>query len=156
MPGMNTARMRAMGGILLGLAGALGAPGCAGPPPKQQVVAPPSVVTTYDGRYAGTVRGTGSAGSMREDDCATPPRFSIEVVNGRFSLPVSHPQVAAATPSLADRTTPVYEASIAPDGRITGRSNQTNTTLEGQVSVRHMSGQINGLLCYYEFSANRL
>jgi hypothetical protein len=155
MLGMNTVRMRAMSGILLGLVGTLGAPGCAGPPPKQQVVAPPSPVTTYDGRYAGTVRSTGTAGSMREDDCATPPRLSIEVVNGRFSLPVPHPK-AAATPSLADRTTPVYEASIAPDGRITGRSNQTNTTLEGQVSARQMGGQIYGLLCYYEFSANRL
>ena len=52
------ARMRTMGGILLGLAGALGAPGCAGPPPEQQAVAPPPDVTTYDGRYAGTVRVT--------------------------------------------------------------------------------------------------
>jgi hypothetical protein len=155
MRGMNAARMRAMGGILLGLAGALGAPGCAGPPPKQQAAAPPPAVITYDGRYAGTVRSTGTAGSMPEDDCATPPRLSIEVVNGRFSLPVPHPKVAA-TPSLSDRTTPVYDASIAPDGRITGRSNQTNTTLEGQVSGRQMSGQIYGLLCYYEFSANRL
>ena len=55
---------------------------------------------------------------------------------------------------MADRTTPVYEASIAPDGRISGRSNQTNTTLEGQVSGRQINGQIHGLLCYYEFSAN--
>jgi len=155
MRGITTVRMRATGGILLGLAGALGALGCAGPTPKQQAVAPPPPVITYDGRYAGTVRSTGSAGSMAADDCATPPRFSIEVVNGRFSLPVPHPK-AAATPSLADRTTPVYEASIAPGGRITGRSNQTNTTLEGQVSARQMSGQIYGLLCYYEFSANRL
>ena len=75
---------------------------------------------------------------------------------GRFSLAVPHPRVATATPSLSDRTTPVYEASIAPDGRIAGRSNQTNATLEGQVSGRQMSGQIYGLLCYYEFSANRL
>jgi hypothetical protein len=75
---------------------------------------------------------------------------------GRFSLAVPHPRVATATPSLSDRTTPVYEASIAPDGRITGRSNQTNATLEGQVSGRQMSGRIYGLLCYYEFSANRL
>jgi hypothetical protein len=144
-----------MGGILLGLAGALGAPGCAGPPSEQQAVAPSPAVTTYDGRYVGTVRGTGTAGSMREDDCATPPRLSIEVVNGRFSLPVPHPRVAA-TPSLSDRTTPVYEASIASDGRITGRSSQTNTTLDGQVSGRQMSGQIYGLLCYYAFSTNRL
>jgi hypothetical protein len=150
------ARMRTMGGILLGLAGALGAPGCAGPPPEQQAVAPPPDVTTYDGRYAGTVRVTGSGGGMQQDDCATPPRLSTEVVNGRFSLAVPHPRVATATPSLSDRTTPVYEASIAPDGRITGRSNQTNATLEGQVSGRQMSGQIYGLLCYYEFSANRL
>jgi hypothetical protein len=145
-----------MGGILLGLAGALGAPGCAGPPPEQQAVAPPLAVTTYDGRYAGTVRGTGSGGGMRESDCATPPRLSIEVVNGRFSLPVPHPRAAAGTPSLSDRTTPVYEASIASDGRITGRSSQTNATLEGQVSGQQMSGEIYGLLCYYEFSANRL
>ena len=156
MRGMNAARVRAMGGILLGLTGALGAPGCAGPAPTPQPVAPLPAVTTYDGRYAGTVRVTGSAGSMREDDCATPPRLSIELVDGRFSLPVPHPGVATTTPSLADRTTPVYEASIAPDGRISGRSNQTNTTLEGQVSGRQISGQIYGLLCYYEFSANRL
>lgn len=152
---MNTARVRSMRRILLALAGALGAPGCASPLPKQQAAAPPPDVNTYDGRYAGTVRVTGSAGTMPKEDCATPPRISIEVVNGRFSLPLPHPQVATATPSLANRTTPVYEASIVPDGRITGRSNQTNTTLEGQVFGRHMSGQIYGLLCYYEFSANR-
>ena len=119
-------------------------------------MAPPPAVATYDGRYAGTVHVTGSAGGMREADCATTPRLSVEVAHSRFSLPVPHPQVATATPSLSDRTTPVYEASIAPDGRITGRSNQTNATLEGQVSGQQMSGQIYGLLCYYEFSANRL
>ena len=148
--------MQAISSILLGLTGALGTPGCADRPPEQQVVAAPRTVTTYDGRYAGTVRLTGSAGGMRQADCATTPRFSVDVVSGRFSLPVPHPQVATATPSLSDRTTPVYEASIAPDGRITGRSHQTNSTLEGQVSGGRMSGQIYGLLCYYEFSANRL
>ena len=76
-----------------------------------------------------------------------------------FALP--HPAAVGATPPLRDSatpvytTSPVYTASIAPDGTIKGLSNDTNTTMDGRVAGARMTGQINGLLCRYAFTADR-
>src|SRR3712207_2398794 len=130
--------------------------GCAGPAPPGRPAAFPSAAVSFDGRYEGTMRVTGASVGMDHRDCATPPRISIEVKNNRFSLATPHPQVAASTPSLADRAAPVYDAAIRPDGTVVGISHQTNTALQGVVSGTRMSGQVYGLLCYYEFTADRV
>jgi hypothetical protein len=99
---------------------------------------------------------TGASRGMTRSNCATSPRISVEVKNNQFSLATPHPDAVASAPSLADRTTPVYEAAIRPDGSIVGVSNQTNATMQGRIFGSRMSGQIFGLLCYYEFIADRV
>jgi hypothetical protein len=149
----------ATGRALLCLAVGISVSGCAGPAPQGQPAAGAaarSAVVSYDGRYEGAMRVTGSSVNMNRRDCATSPRISIEVKDNRFSLATPHPEAVAATPTLRDRATPVYDAAIRPDGIIEGISNQTNATMRGRVSGARMSGEIYGLLCYYEFTADRV
>jgi hypothetical protein len=136
----------------IALALALAASGCTNqaPPP----MAPPAAAVSYDGTYTGTLSVTGAAGSVNSRDCATDPRFSVRVTGNQFSFPLPHP-VLANTPSLRGSATPVYNASIAPDGTIKGFSNDTNTVMDGRVAGTRMTGQIYGLLCYYAFTADR-
>src|SRR3954471_19054559 len=140
----------ARGRIALGLA--LAASGCASQAP--QPTAPPAAAISYDGTYTGTLRVTGASGSMSQRDCTSNPRFSVNVTGNQFSFPLPHP-VVAATPTLRDDVTPVYNASIAPDGTIKGFSNDTNTVMDGRMSGTRMTGQVYGLLCYYAFTADR-
>jgi len=130
--------------------------GCDGPRSQVQPTASPPAAVSFDGRYEGTLRMTGSSLGMTRSDCATSPRISVEVRNNQFSLATPHPEAVASTPSLTDRATPVYNATIRPDGSIVGLSNQTNATMQGRVFGSRMSGQIFGLLCYYEFTADRV
>ena len=142
---------RATGRIVLGLA--LGAAGCASQAP--QPMAPPMPAISYDGTYTGTLLVTGASTSMNQRDCATDPRFSVTVTGNQFSFPLPHPAAVKATPSLSDSATPIYNASIGPDGTIKGLSSNTNTTMDGRVTGTRMAGQIYGLLCYYAYSAER-
>ena len=129
--------------------------GCDGPRSQVQPAASPATAISFDGRYEGTVRVTGASLGMTRSNCATSARISVEVKNNQFALATPHPEAVASAPSLADRTTPVYDATIRPDGTIVGAS-QTNATMQGRISGSRMSGQIFGLLCYYEFTADRV
>jgi hypothetical protein len=148
---------RAAGMLNRSARGALGlaltASGCANQAP--QPMAPPTAAISYDGTYTGTLRLTGAGGGMHQSDCATDPRFSVNVTGNQFSFPLSHPAAVKATPSLRDSATPIYNASIASDGTIKGLSNNTNTVMDGRVSGTRMTGQVYGLLCYYAFAADR-
>jgi hypothetical protein len=130
--------------------------GCDGSRSQVQPAAFPAPAISFDGRYEGTMRMTGSSLGMSRSNCATSPRISVEVKNNQFSLATPHPEAVASTPSLTDRATPVYNATIRPDGSIVGISNQTNATMQGRIFGSRMSGQIFGLLCYYEFTADRV
>jgi hypothetical protein len=141
----------ARGSIALGLA--LATSGCANQAP--QSMAPPAAAISYDGTYTGTLRLTGASGGVNQSDCATDPRFSVSVTGNQFSFPLPHPALVKGTPSLRDSATPVYNASIAPDGTIKGLSNDTNTVMDGRVAGARMTGQVYGLLCYYAFTADR-
>jgi hypothetical protein len=138
---------------------ALAASGCANRAP--QPTTPPAAAISYDGTYTGTLRVTGGSTSVNPSDCATDPRFSVNVAGNRFSFALPHPAAVGATPPLRDSatpvytTSPVYTASIAPDGTIKGLSNDTNTTMDGRVAGTRMAGQVYGLLCYYAFTADR-
>ena len=70
-------------------------------------------------------------------------------------LPTATSGGVDSTPSLQPAATPVYNASIGPDGTIKGLSNDTNTPMRGQVTGTRMTGQIDGLLCNYAFTAER-
>ena len=141
----------ARGSIALGLTVAVS--GCANR--ATQPVAAPAAAISYDGTYSGTLSVTGGSGGVNAGDCATDPRFSVKVTGNQFSFPLPHPALVKATPSLRDSATPIYNASIAPDGTIKGLSNNTNTAMDGRVAGTRMTGQVYGLLCYYAFTADR-
>jgi hypothetical protein len=129
---------------------------CAGSAPRGQPVAPVPAVVSHDGRYEGTVQVTGASMGVNQRDCQTTPRITIDVKDNRFSFAQPHPNVERSTPTLRDTSTPVYDATIRPDGTIVGISPQTNATMEGRVSGTRMSAQIYGLLCYYQLTADRV
>ncbi|WP_431268457.1 hypothetical protein [Dankookia sp. P2] len=139
--------------VALSLALGLGVAGCADQAP--QPMPPPAAAISYDGTYTGTIRVTGAATSMQESDCATDPRFAVVVAGNQFSFPLPHPAASRNTPSLRQVATPVYNASIGPDGTIKGLSNDTNTPMSGRVTGTRMTGQVDGLLCNYAFTADR-
>jgi hypothetical protein len=135
-------------------AGALLA-GCVSTAPQVQPAAPQAAARSYDGRYEGRLYVTGASVGMDRQACETDPRFVVEVRGNRFSLVQPHPRFANSGPELRDSTTVVYDATIQPDGRIMGSSDQTNTMMEGSVVGARMNGEIYGLLCYYAFVADR-
>ena len=71
---------------------------------------------------------------MNQSECATDPRFSVNVTENQFSFPLRHPAVVKVAPSLRDAATPIYNASIALDGPTKDLSNDTNTAMDGRVS----------------------
>jgi len=145
-------RWSASGLAALGLALGVAMAGCADQAP--QPTPPPMPAISYDGTYTGTISVSGAATSMKASDCATDPRFSVNVTGNQFSFPLPHPAVSRSTPSLRQAATPVYNASIGPDGTIKGLSNDTNTPMSGRVTGTRMTGQIDGLLCNYAFTAD--
>ena len=156
MRAVGTSRNPVPGRAVLSLAAGIATASCAGPAPQSRPAAVPRAAVSYDGRYEGTIRVAGGSVSMNPQECAAPPRFAVEVRNNRFSLAQPHSDVAAGTSSLRDSSTPVYNATVRPDGTISGISNETNVPIEGRISGAHMVGQINGLLCYYDFTADRV
>jgi hypothetical protein len=145
-------RQLASGHVATGLALGIALAGCADQAP--QPMPPPMPAISYDGTYTGTISVSGAATSMKDSDCATDPRFSVNVADNQFSFPLPHPAVSANTPSLRKAATPVYNASIGPDGTIKGLSNDTNTPMSGRVTGTRMTGRIDGLLCNYTFTAD--
>ena len=126
--------------------------GCSTPAP------PPAAapLVSYDGHYEGAVRVSGVAAGGVPSECTTDPRFSVQVSNNAFVYAQPHPKAAGTSPDLtAQATTVVYNATISPEGSIAGSSDNLNGTISGTVSGTHMNGQINGLLCYYTFTAVR-
>jgi hypothetical protein len=142
----------ASGHVARGLALAVAVAGCADQAP--QPMPPPMPAISYDGTYTGTISVSDAAVGMKASDCATEPRFSVNVTGNQFSFPLPHPAVSANTPSLRKAATPVYNASIGPDGTIKGLSNDTNTPMSGRVTGTRMTGRIDGLLCNYTFTAD--
>ncbi|TCZ58602.1 hypothetical protein [Roseicella aquatilis] len=129
--------------------GALGSPPPAKPPPL------PVASAAFDGRYTGSLQVAGAGVGMNRTDCETTPRLLFEVVDGRFTLPLPRPRLERATPAMAGRPVPSYEVLVAADGTVRGISPRTNTELRGRVEGRRMTGRIGGLLCSYDFTADR-
>src|SRR5829696_6866907 len=124
---------------MISVAASAAMPGCSAHAPRSGGAAPAVASTTsYDGRYEGTIRVTGVAGSMDPRKCATEPRMVLDVRDSTFQYALPHPHAAASSPELAKRTTPTYTGRIAPSGAISGFSNDTNTTMIGQVRGSRM------------------
>jgi hypothetical protein len=71
----------------------------------------------------------------------------ITVANGQFNYAVPHPNVSG-TP------TPVFPASIAPDGSFSGQI--IVGSISGRVSGTSIEGRIDGSACIYTFSGSRV
>ncbi len=111
---------------------------------------------SFDGRYVGSVQVSGAASGTDERECATSPQISLQVTNNRFTYLQPHPNLANTAPGVtAQNTAATYVATISADGLISGDSGDLGGTIQGRVSGTHMSGTINGLLCFYEFKADR-
>ena len=123
--------------------------------PMSPPAPPPLPSAAFDGTYAGTIHTAGASVSMQRENCETPPRFTIQVIGGRFTVKLLHPK-AANTPGLSAASALTYTASIFQDGSISGVNIETNTTMHGRVSAGRMTGEVNGLLCFYDFVADRV
>jgi len=72
--------------------------------------------------------------------------LTVQVAAGKFSYAMPHPN-APANP------TPVYSATIAPNGSF--RSDIGTGVMTGQVVGSHMTGMIDGSVCVYSFTMDR-
>jgi hypothetical protein len=70
----------------------------------------------------------------------------VQVVRSAFAYAMPHP-------NAPDNPTPVYSATIAPDGSFVGTL--SSGEMRGRVVGGHMAGTINGAVCVYSFSADR-
>jgi hypothetical protein len=104
----------------------------------------PSV--SWDGTYRGSVQITGLGSGIQKSWCETDPQMVVQVTGNAFSYAMPHP-------NAPDNPTPVYSATIAPDGAF---SSQIGTGLmSGRVIGTRMSGTINGSVCVYSFALER-
>jgi hypothetical protein len=123
--------------------------GCAGPmgtihsnPPP----APPS--TAFDGSYQTTIHSVDSFGSAQTTSwCQSPGQPVITVAHGQFNYAVPHPNVSGDP-------TPVFPASMAPDGSFSGQI--TMGSITGRVNGTRIEGRIDGSACIYTFSGSRV
>jgi hypothetical protein len=118
--------------------------------PKQVATSSSTVVSapavSWDGTYHGTVRTTALGSGMTSTWCETEPEMVVQVKNNSFAYAMPHP-------NAPDNRTPVYSASIAPDGTFKGTIGSGE--MRGRVVGSNMSGTVNGSLCVYAFSIDR-
>jgi len=144
--------LRAAACLALGVA----AWGCSSPPP---VSADPGAAAeplpSFDGRYQGVVQLAASGNGGWAFQCATDPRISLQVANNAFVYVQPHRNLEGTSPYLtAEVTTTTYNGAITSDGTVRGTGTR-NGTISGRLTGTHMSGEINGLLCHYTFTAER-
>lgn len=133
--------------------------GCSAPdtPSTGDGTAARPMSVSYDGHYEGKVQFGGVASGGAPAECGIDPHLSLQVTNNSFVYVQAHPKIAGTAPSLSRQSTTVtYNATIAPDGTITGDSGDVGGRLMGRLTGTHMSGQIFGLVCDYTFVADRV
>lgn len=125
--------------------------GCADPPP------PVLPKTSFDGHYRGTVELTAPAAGLTREQCATDRAMAVEVRGNAFTYAQPHRNLAGTGAGLTtESTTITYTATIAPDGILRGTSDRMGGTIAGHAGNGHIDGRIDGALCYYRFSLERL
>ncbi len=107
---------------------------------------PAASSVSWDGTYHGTVQITGLGSGMQQRWCETEPNMVIHVTRNAFQYAMPHP-------NAPDNPTPVYSATIAPDG--TFNSQLDSGLMMGRVTGSHIAGTIKGSLCDYAFSMDR-
>ena len=72
--------------------------------------------------------------------------MTVQVAAGTFSYAMPHP-------NAPENPTPVYAATIAPDGSF--RSVIPSGVMTGRVAANRMTGMIDGSVCVYSFAMDR-
>ena len=123
--------------------------GCTATPATQlnSVASPgPAAATSWDGIYRGAVQITGLGSGVQQQWCETDPQIAFQVTNNAFSYAMPHP-------NAPNNPTPIYSATIAPDGSF--RSSLASGTMTGRIIGSHISGKIDGSVCVYAFALDR-
>lgn len=123
----------------------LAAGGCVEAPPQ---VAPPALpAVAVNGSYMATIALTDMAPGFQKQWCDTKPTAPITVVDNAFRYAMAHP-------GMPGNPTPVYEVQIKEDG--TFRVENEAGVMLGSSDGTAIKAKINGTVCYYDFSAQRL
>jgi hypothetical protein len=112
--------------------------------PPNPAVAPSTV--SWDGTYRGAIQITGTGSGIQQRWCETDPKMVVQVTNNSFRYAMPHP-------NAPDNPTPVYSATIAPDGTFYGQLQ--SGTMHGRITGSRMSGTVDGSVCVYAFSMDR-
>ncbi len=138
------------GVLALGAALALGGCGDKAPPP---LAAAPANPFPFDGSYRGTVTLTGISSGGKREWCETDPVIAFTIASGTFAYVQPHPKVplTAGTGSA----TANYTVNVAYEGTLHGQSNGGGN-ISGRVSAGHVTGTINGIACFYTFTADKV
>jgi hypothetical protein len=105
-----------------------------------------TTAASWDGTYRGTIEITGLGSGIQRSWCETVPQIVVQVANNAFRYEMPHP-------NAPDNPTPVYVATIAPEGTFTSQIG--SGTMTGRVTGLRMSGNISGSVCVYAFSMDR-
>ncbi|MCW3477126.1 hypothetical protein [Limobrevibacterium gyesilva] len=120
--------------------------GCSGQPPlATPAAAPPS--PAYDGTYRGAVDITYIDPMAQKSFCNTDRDVTLQVTGGTFTYAQPHP-------GYPDRRTVTYTAAVAADGSFKGNGDQTGT-ISGRIAGGHMTGNVDGVACFYTLNADR-
>jgi hypothetical protein len=119
--------------------------GCAGPMGTMRTDPAPMPVATFDGSYRSTIRVTSA--NVVPLWCNTPGQEIITVTNDQFTYLVPHIDVTGSPPAM-------FPAVMAQDGSFKGATNDGIIT--GQIDGTHMEGRLDGELCTYAFTADRM
>jgi hypothetical protein len=121
--------------------------GCSSPQKSASSDPPPSTPSvSWDGAYRGTIQITGVGSGIDRKWCETDPQMTVQVAAGTLNYAMPHP-------NAPDNPTPVYTATIAPDGSF--RSVVPSGVMTGRVAASHMTGMIDGSVCVYSFAMDR-
>jgi len=123
--------------------------GCAGSMGTVPPIPPPvPPVTAFDGSYRNTLRAVNSFGSAQILPwCETPGQPVITVAKGQLTYTVPHP-------SILGNPSPMFVATVAPDGTFYGEV--IAGIVSGQIQGSQIQGKIDGSACIYRFSGNRV
>jgi hypothetical protein len=117
---------------------------------------PPAPSVSFDGTYQGSVALTGVGAGVPSVGCVTNPQVTLQVRNNAFTLSQAHPNdKGAGTAAETAETTTTYAVTIAPNGTFGGQS-QVGGSVTGVISGTHMTGTIEGLVCVYSLTADRV
>jgi hypothetical protein len=121
--------------------------GCYPPPLSTPAAVTPTVTSTYDGTYRGSVQLTSVAQMAQRTWCETVPQATVQISNGSLTYAQPHPNYPGS-PVIT------YSATVTNNSQFVGTSDK-NGTITGQITSTHLTGTLDGLGCSYTLDAER-